>query len=116
MATSSQLGLILVTTASETEARTIAQGLIDARLAACVALAPIESVYRWQGTIHQDAEYQLTIKTDLSLFDQIAAQVTQRHSYELPEIIAVPMVSTAAYGQWVREQLAVADSEDEPIG
>ncbi|MEO0395060.1 MAG: divalent-cation tolerance protein CutA [Cyanobacteria bacterium P01_A01_bin.137] len=109
MATSSQLGLILVTTASETEARTIAKGLIDAQLAACVALTPIESVYRWQGTIHQDAEYQLTIKTDLSLFDQIAAQVTQQHSYELPEIIAVPMVSTAAYGQWVREQLAVAD-------
>ena len=112
MATSSQLGLILVTTASETEARTIANGLIDAQLAACVALTPIESVYRWQGTIHQDAEYQLTIKTDLSLFDQIAAHVTQQRSYELPEIIAVPIVSTAAYGQWVKEQLAVADLEE----
>ena len=106
MVTSSQLGLVLVTAASEAEAQAIAEHLINAQLAACVTLAPIRSVYRWQGTVHQDSEYQLTIKTDLSLFDQIAAQVTQRHSYELPEIIAVPMIkSTTAYGQWVQEQL-----------
>ena len=106
MIPSSQLGLVLVTTASETEARTIAEHLINTQLAACVALTPIQSIYRWQGTIHRDTEYQLTIKTDLSLFDQIAAQVTQQHSYDLPEIIAVPMVeSTAEYGQWVQKQL-----------
>lgn len=106
MVTSSQLGLVLVTTASETEAREIAAYLIDAQLAACVTLAPIQSIYRWQGTVHQETEYQLTIKTDLSLFDKIAAQVSLRHSYELPEIIAVPMAkSTAEYGQWVQEQL-----------
>ncbi len=100
-----QLGLILVTTGSEAEARTIAKSLVETQLAACVALKPIESIYRWQGTIHQDAEYQLVIKTDLCLFDQIAAHITQQHSYELPEIVAVPLVATEAYGQWVREQL-----------
>ncbi|MEA5462441.1 divalent-cation tolerance protein CutA [Leptothoe sp. PORK10 BA2] len=105
MAPTFQLGLVLVTTGSETEARTLAKSLIDTQLAACVALTPIESIYRWQGAIHQEAEYQLVIKTDLALFDQIATHITQHHSYELPEIIAVPMVATEAYGQWVKGQL-----------
>ncbi len=106
MAFSSQLGLVLVTTASEAEAHTIAKGLIDARLAACVTLTPIQSIYRWQGDIQSDAEYQLMIKTDLALFEQIATQIAQQHSYDLPEIIAVPMVkSTTEYGQWIREQI-----------
>lgn len=106
MPSSSQLGLVLVTAASEAEAHTIAKHLIDARLAACIALKPIQSIYRWQGTVHHDSEYQLVIKTDLTLFEQIAAQVTQHHSYDLPEIIAVPMIeSTEDYGQWIREQV-----------
>lgn len=106
MASLSQLGLVLVTAGSESEAQQIADSLIQARLAACVALMPIQSVYRWQGTIHHDGEYQLTIKTDLSLFEKIVDQVNKHHSYELPEIIAVPIAaSTADYGQWIREQL-----------
>lgn len=107
MALLSQLGLVFVTTASETEARAIAASLIEARLAACVTLNPTQSIYRWQETIHHDSEYQLVIKTDLALFEQIAAQVTQQHSYELPEIIAVPMVEcTDGYGKWVTDQLS----------
>ncbi len=106
MASLSPLGLVLVTTASEAEARHIAEGLIEQRLAACITLIPIQSVYRWQGTVHHDDEYQLVIKTDLSLFEKIVSQVTQHHSYELPEIIAVPMVdSLPQYGQWIRDQL-----------
>ena len=106
MASSSQLGLVLVTTGSDAEAQTIAQDLIESQLAACVALNPIRSIYRWQGTIQHDSEYQLVIKTDLALFDQIAARVIQNHSYDLPEIIAVPLAqSTEGYGDWIREQL-----------
>lgn len=106
MVASAQLGLILVTTASESEAHQIAKALVESRLAACVAFTPIQSVYRWQGEIHSDGEYQLMIKTDLSLFEQIVSQVTQHHSYELPEIIAVPMAaSSTGYGQWIREQV-----------
>lgn len=102
----SQLGLIFVTTASESEARTIAKSLINARLAACITITPIESIYRWQGDIQSDSEYQLVIKSDLALFDQISDHVTQQHSYELPEIIAIPMThSTQAYGRWVLAQV-----------
>ena len=106
MTSSSQLGLVLVTTATETEARAIVKSLIESRLAACVTVTPIQSIYRWQGAVHNDSEYQLSIKTDLALFDQIAAQIEHQHSYDLPEIIAVPIVeSTESYGQWVREQV-----------
>ena len=106
MEPSSPLGLILVTTGSEVEAQAIAEDLITAQLAACVSLYPIQSIYRWQGAIHRDAEYQLVIKTDLSLFEKVAAQVSQNHSYDLPEVIALPMAqSTEAYSAWIREQL-----------
>ncbi|MEO0867726.1 MAG: divalent-cation tolerance protein CutA [Cyanobacteria bacterium J06642_11] len=102
----SQLGLVFVTTASEAEARHIAEGLVASRLAACVTFSPIQSVYRWQGKIHSEEEYQLVIKTDLSLFESIVSQVNQHHSYELPEVIAVPMATSSAdYGQWVKTQL-----------
>ena len=105
-ASPSQLGLVLVTAGSETEARAIAKSLIETQLAACVTLTPIRSLYRWQGVIHDETEYQLTIKTDLTLFKEIAAKVTQQHSYDLPEIIAVPIVeSTQQYDRWVREQI-----------
>lgn len=106
MEPSSPLGLVLVTTGSEAEAQAIAEDLIAAQLAACVSLYPIQSVYRWQGSTHRDTEYQLVIKTNLALFEKIAAQVTKNHSYDLPEVIAVPVVqSTEAYGAWIMQQL-----------
>ncbi|MBE9067434.1 divalent-cation tolerance protein CutA [Leptolyngbya cf. ectocarpi LEGE 11479] len=69
-------------------------------------IIPCPFVNSNKGTTHQDSEYQLVIKTDLALFEQIVAHVTQQHSYDLPEIIAVPITeSTQEYAQWVREQL-----------
>ena len=106
MTASPQLGLVLVTAGSEIEAQTIANSLMETRLAACVSYQPIQSIYRWQGAIQNDTEYQLTIKTELTHFEQIAELVTQKHSYELPEIIAIPIVkSTEKYGEWVRQQV-----------
>ncbi|MEM6256024.1 MAG: divalent-cation tolerance protein CutA [Cyanobacteria bacterium P01_D01_bin.156] len=110
MTSFSQLGLVLITTGSESEADQISETLIEVNLAACVAITPIKSVYRWQGVIHKDEEYQLVIKTDLALFEKIVSYVKQHHSYELPEIIAIPMAtSTADYGQWIQEQLQKLD-------
>ncbi|MGD1948916.1 MAG: divalent-cation tolerance protein CutA [Leptolyngbyaceae cyanobacterium] len=107
MPASSQLGLVLVTAGSETEAQTIANNLLNDRLAACVTYHPIQSIYRWQGAIQHDTEYQLVIKTDLTHFEHIAKLVTQSHSYELPEIIAVPIVrNTEQYGEWIGQQIS----------
>ena len=106
MTASSQFGLVLVTAGSETEAQNIASSLLDDRLAACVTYHSVQSIYRWQGALQHDTEYQLVIKTELTYFKQIAKLVTQSHSYELPEIIAVPIVrSTEQYGEWIGQQI-----------
>jgi periplasmic divalent cation tolerance protein len=98
-------GLVLVTIDSEANAQALAQKLVEARLAACVSLAPVQSVYRWQHTLHHDQEWQLTIKTDLRRFDDLAQFITQHHPYEVPEILALPLVAgSTAYLTWLAEQ------------
>lgn len=102
-----QLGVVLVTASSETEASAIASALVQERLAACVSLAPIQSVYRWQGEVQQETEWQLMIKTDLTQFTALAERVQQLHSYEVPEIIALPIVAgTETYLNWVAAETA----------
>lgn len=99
-------GVVLVTAGSEEEARAIAHALVQERLAACVNFTPIQSVYTWQGEIQQDQEWQLLIKTDLANFDQLAARIQALHSYDVPEIIALPIQQgSAAYLNWISGSL-----------
>lgn len=85
-------GIVLVTAGSQEEANAIAHALVQARLAACVNITPIHSIYTWQNTVHQDEEWQLIIKTDLAQFAGLETKVREIHSYEVPEIIALPLV------------------------
>lgn len=102
----SRYGVVLVTAASQAEAESIARHLIEAKLAACVSIAPIRSIYTWKGEILQDEEWQLIIKTDLNQFVALAAEVRSIHSYEVPEIIALPIVAgSTPYLQWLAAQL-----------
>jgi periplasmic divalent cation tolerance protein len=99
-------GVVLVTTGSQAEGEAIAKALVSEKLAACVNLLPIDSVYTWQGELHLDREWQLIIKTNLSYFEALAAKITTLHSYEVPEIIALPIVKgTNAYLSWMDESL-----------
>jgi periplasmic divalent cation tolerance protein len=94
--------LVLVTAGSEAEAKTIAQALVTEKLAACVNLYPITSVYNWQSQLHQDPEWQLTIKTHGSRFESLKARVQELHSYEVPEVIAIPIQSgSEPYLNWI---------------
>lgn len=103
---SGQYGIVLVTASSQAEAESIANVLVQERLAACVSLMPIRSVYTWKGELHQDEEWQLVIKTDLTQFEALAAKVRSIHSYEVPEIIAIPLVNgSQPYLAWISEQL-----------
>jgi periplasmic divalent cation tolerance protein len=103
-------GLVLVTIDTEANAQKLAQQLVEARLAACVSLTPVQSVYRWQGAVQHDQEWQLTIKTDLSRFDALAQFIAQHHPYEVPEIIAIPLAAgSAAYLSWLAEQTQPAN-------
>ena len=99
-------GVVLVTASSQQEAEAIATSLVQSQLAACVSLFPIHSVYMWQRELHQEQEWQLLIKTDLTQFQALATKVRELHSYEVPEIIALPIVAgSQPYLQWISEQV-----------
>ncbi|MDY6785889.1 MAG: divalent-cation tolerance protein CutA [Cyanobacteriota bacterium] len=103
---STDYGIVLVTTSSREEGEAIASVLLENRLAACISLAPIHSIYMWKGKVNSDAEWQLMIKTDLTHFDALEAKIREYHSYEVPEIIALPIVAgSLAYLQWIGENV-----------
>ncbi len=98
-------GLVLVTTSSQEEADSIATSLVANKLAACVSITPIRSLYTWQGEVHNECEWQLTIKTHLHKFKKIEEKVLAIHSYEVPEIIAIPIVAgSQPYLNWLAKQ------------
>ena len=84
-------------------ARKLATGPVEERLAACVNIVPgLTSVYPWQGAVETADEHLLTAKTETAAFDKLASFLQAHHPYELPEIIAVPVVrGSAAYLEWI---------------
>ena len=101
-----QYGLILTTTGSCEEAETIAQVLLEEHLAACVNYFEIKSLYRWQGEIHKDPEWQLIIKTNLEQQNAIESRISALHSYELPEFLVIPFQGgSEVYLQWLGQQV-----------
>jgi periplasmic divalent cation tolerance protein len=96
--------IILVTAGSEGEAEKIAQTLVEERLAACVnIISPIRSIYRWEGKTQDDREWLLVIKTEQKHFAYVEARVRSLHSYQVPEIIALPVVDgSERYLEWVK--------------
>ena len=98
--------VVLVTVGSEREAETIATALLEERLAACVNVtSPVRSLYRWEGRIADDREWQLIIKTQARLFEALATRVRALHSYDVPEIIALPVLAgTADYVGWIQNE------------
>lgn len=107
-----RFGVVLVTAPSQAEARTIAQTLIAENLAACVSLLPVHSIYTWEGAVQQEDEWQLLIKTDLARFSALETRVRQIHSYEVPEIIALPILAgSEAYLNWIATQVETPSPE-----
>lgn len=103
-----QYGLVLVTASSQSEGEAIAQALLQFKLAACVSLMPIRSLYTWEGEVHNEAEWHLMIKTDLRNFAQLEVKVRELHSYEVPEVIALPLVmGSQPYLNWISEQIQI---------
>ena len=92
-----------MTAASGEEAERIAEMLVEARLAACVQILPeMKSVYRWQGKIERQSEVLLIAKTTRSKFPELERRVRASHSFEIPEIVALPLVAgSAPYLQWL---------------
>lgn len=102
-----------MTAASREEAGRIADMLVQNRLAACVQILPaIESVYRWQGSIERSSEVLLLAKTESSKFAELERQVRATHSYETPEVIAVPVTAISQpYGEWLSVSLESSEGD-----
>jgi periplasmic divalent cation tolerance protein len=98
--------LVLVTASSEAEATAIAQTLVQEKLAACVNLVPVHSIYIWQDQLQQEPEWQLIIKTTLKCFTALQERILELHSYEVPEILAIPVQSGfPSYLAWIGTQV-----------
>jgi len=94
--------VVLSTLPDSDKATDIARQLVEQQLAACVNLVPVRSVYRWQGAVQEDAEVLAIIKTTRDRYDELHACLLSLHPYELPEVIALPLVAGhAPYLAWV---------------
>ena len=100
--------VVFMTAANGEEATRLAEMLVGAQLAACVQILPeIESVYRWQGKIERSSEVLLIAKTTRDKFDDLEREVRALHSYDTPEIVAVPIVAgSAPYLEWLIKSAA----------
>jgi len=94
--------IIITTTADKDSARKIAKLLVEKRLAACVQMFPIESIYYWQDKICEENEITLFIKSKTALFEEIKAAIRENHVYEVPEIIQIPITNgLPEYLKWI---------------
>ncbi|GAA1342621.1 divalent-cation tolerance protein CutA [Saccharothrix algeriensis] len=95
--------VVITTTDSEEAAAALARSVVEARLAACVQIGPpVRSVYRWDGALREDREWQLWIKTAYDRLDELTGFVRAAHSYDTPEVLALPVLGgDPDYLAWV---------------
>ena len=96
---------VFVTAASQDDALRIARAVVEERLAACGnILGQVRSIYRWRGKTEDEPEVMLVLKTRAALFESLRRRVVELHGYEVPEVIALPVVAGhAPYLDWIRE-------------
>jgi periplasmic divalent cation tolerance protein len=96
--------VVFITTSDEDEAARIAKELVGTQLAGCVnIIRNIRSIYSWEGTVEDDPEVLMVVKTRKTLFQQLQKKVQELHSYSVPEIIAIPIEDgSPAYLKWLR--------------
>lgn len=101
-----QFCVVLVTVPSQAQADAIAKTLVELKLAACVSLLPVRSIYTWQGNLQTEEEWQLLIKSHLTRFAELESKLQAIHPYEVPEIIALPILAgSPAYLQWLADSV-----------
>lgn len=100
-------GVLLTALPGQEDARRLAKILVDEKLAACVQLLPIESVYRWDGAVRNEDEVLLLIKTRTALFDAAIARIKAAHPYTVPEIVGWPFsAGHRPYLDWIDEAIS----------
>lgn len=105
--------LVQTTTDSAELAETIAAALLEQKLAACVQIVAAKSLYVWRGELARESEFVLTIKARIADFSEIAEKIRALHSYELPEVIALPILAgDPAYLDWVALATQKPEADD----
>ncbi len=100
--------IVLTTTGTREEAGRIARALVERRLAACVNVLAIESVYRWKDAVESAQEWLLLVKTTAAASDQVQAAIRELHSYDLPERVVLPIEGgSQEYLEWIGESIDV---------
>ncbi len=96
--------IVITTCGSKERAESLAKLILEARLAACIQMSEISSLYHWEGNIANDNEVKLLIKTRKELYDKLETLIAINHEYEVPEIIMIPIEKgSAAYLDWISE-------------
>ncbi|MFP5069468.1 divalent-cation tolerance protein CutA [Pseudonocardia nantongensis] len=98
--------VVLTTTDSERAAADLAAAAVDARLAACAqVVGPLTSVFRWEGAVRTEPEWRVELKTAADRVEALTAHLRERHSYDVPEIIATPIAGGSAdYLAWLTDE------------
>ena len=98
--------LAMTTVSSESQARRLAEQLVENRLAACVNQVRVDSVYRWKGALEAEAEVLLLIKTTRARQEDLRQALLRAHPYELPEFITLPITGgSTAYLKWLHDSV-----------
>jgi len=100
--------MVLTTTGSEEEAEKISEELIEQNIGACVQVyGPIKSTYTWEGKMERSEEWMCFVKTSFDKFSEVEKKIKEVHSYENPEIIALPIIDgSQEYLKWIYENLS----------
>ncbi|MBT2302551.1 divalent-cation tolerance protein CutA [Variovorax paradoxus] len=94
--------IVMTTASTEDEAEALGAAIVEAGLAACVQVQRVRSFYVWQGTLHREPEWLLLIKTLAARYAVLEAFIRERHSYETPEIVQLPITAGSAdYLRWL---------------
>jgi periplasmic divalent cation tolerance protein len=101
--TDGQFCQVVTTTDSREAAEALAHGVVEARMAACAQIVgPITSIYWWEATMATAEEWQVVLKTTMDRYPQLAEHIRARHSYDVPEILCVPVATgNPAYLEWL---------------
>ena len=103
MSTSGQT-VVILSTAPSSESAAMARVLVNRGLVACVNIMPVRSIYRWKGEFCDDQEHLLIAKTTQDKVETVISEIKGMHPYEVPEIIAVPVIAGyAPYLEWVQQ-------------
>jgi periplasmic divalent cation tolerance protein len=99
--------IVLVTVSGKQEAEKIAQALLEEKLIACANIVgPVSSHFHWEGKVQQAEEFLVLLKSRADLFEKLSERVRALHSYEVPEVLAVPVVAGSKwYLDWLAKSL-----------